>query len=878
MLIIADALMDLSEPLRLVAPWALVVTVAIAGFVVWSLWGRPRERRLALQLEKSNPALGNSIINAVDLSHVQGQGAIQEYLLLETLRRGEEAAKQAAVWPMIRQSVRFASIFTGAAFAAWLLFMLLAGDVLRAVTPRFADPRGDHPPYSKLRFDVSPGRTNILFGSSIEVRATVAGGKPAAGKLWLMAKSGTNDLRAIMFLSPDQSFFQSLANLREPTEYYVTDGKARSHRFRADIRYTPQITLVELTSTFPAYTGIATRTAKLAEDPQSLPVDTRLDFRVFSNRPLKEGELTLTPVLGGKEQKLVLHAPPNQNYATGSFSLAEPLIFSIKVTDQLGLQSVDPRQGRVNISPDQRPRLFVLEPGRDAVATPDFRVPVRVEATDDYGISRVIWLRSHNRSKERPLQMKLELQAGAKKVQGLGDFDLAKLGTRPGDLIEYYFEASDNDPKGPNMAFSRLYRLEVISKEQYDMILKQAAARKALFEPYFQLSSWLRRMSERARDLDKQTQSGSAAQKEAAARDLELLAKDLANFEQELGKLLGQAVLFDVEQAFRDTLVTQHTQIQALRKNFESSLKQGQSAAAASDANCELAEMSDSQQDNIATPAREIAVVAQIMAGANSFVRLAQQQALLARMAQRFSDRQEGFSRSEQMALQELGFQQGGVREGLRKLLDSLPALLEQLPDEPDYNAFRKQVENFIVAVEKAGIESDMQHGSSLFAKPNGKEAFAAAQTAAQKMDALIARCNQMGDQGVMCLKFQPAIQNAMGSTLQQILGALGAASGSGEGGQDGYGLYNDDVALYGPHAELAGQQSARQRDTLAGTQPHAESIHGSGQDRTLREAPSPARVRLRTDARFPMRYRDIVGEYFKSIAESESASDGGSK
>jgi hypothetical protein len=739
--------------------------------------------------------------------------------------------------------------------------------------PRFTDPKGDHPPYSKLRFQVAPGQTNVLFGGSIEVRVTVEGGQPVAGKLWLVARSGTNELRTMMFLASDRSFFQSLANLREPSEYYVTDGKARSHRYRTDIRYTPQITMVEVTSTFPAYTGMPARTGKLAEDPQSLPLDTRLDFRVFSNRPLKEGEMTITPVLGGKEQKLKLNAPAGGNCATGSFTLVEPLVFSIKVTDQLGLDSIDPRQGRFNISPDERPRLFVLEPGRDAVATPEFRVPVRVEATDDYGISRVVWLRGHNRSKERPFQMKLEPKSSAKQVQGVGDFDLGKLGTRPGDIIEYYFEASDNDPRGPNIALSRLYRLEVISKEQYELILKQAAARKALFEPYLQLSSWLRRMSVRAGDLDKKMEKGPSAEKEAASKELDALARDLEKYEQEIGKLLGQSLFFDVEQAFRETLVAQHTRIQALRK----SLTEGQGAAL-SEVSRELAEMAGVQEADVANPARQIAGVAQLLARANTFVKLAQQQALLARMAERFNDRHEGFNRSDQMAMQELGFQQGGVRDGLKTLLESLPVLLEQLPDTADYNKLREQVRAFVDAVEKAGIEFDMQNSFSMFAKPDGMDAYAAAQAAAQKMDALIARCNQMGEQGGMCLKFQPTIQTAMGSTLQQILAALGAGQQSGQGGEDGYGLYNDDVALYGPSAELAGQQNPGSGDGRAMTERHTESIPGGARDQALREAPSPGRVRLRTDARFPLRYRDVVGEYFKIIGESESTRDGGSK
>ena len=113
------------------------------------------------------------------------------------------------------------------------------------------------------------------------------------------------------------------------------------------------------------------------------------------------------------------------------------------------LESAESRQGRFNILADERPKLFVLEPGRDAVATPAIRVPVRVEATDDYGVARVAWLRGFNRSIERPFSMKLVLKPGPQSVEASGAFEFDKLGVRPGDVIEYYFEAADNYPKRP---------------------------------------------------------------------------------------------------------------------------------------------------------------------------------------------------------------------------------------------------------------------------------------------------------------------------------------------------------------------------------------------------------------------------------------------
>src|SRR5205823_9719393 len=160
----------------------------------------------------------------------------------------------------------------------------------------------------------------------------------------------------------------------------------------------------------------------------------------------------------------------------------------------------------------------------------------------------VVWLRGLNRSIERPFNMKLALKSGPQSVEAAGVFDFDKLGVHPGDIIEYYFEAADNYPKGPNIALSRLYKIQIISKEQYEAILRQTAARKALFEPYFALDAWLRRLAERARNLEKRAESGSEADKAAAAKEAAALAEDLGKYKSKLGELLQQAMLFDVEQ------------------------------------------------------------------------------------------------------------------------------------------------------------------------------------------------------------------------------------------------------------------------------------------------------------------------------------------
>jgi hypothetical protein len=867
--VVLDAALDLPEGARAAAPWVLAgCGVLVVAWAIWH-WRRFEEQRVARLFEQTQPALGNRLINAVQLSQQASADAVGEVLRREAVELGRKTAAGVAVWPAVRADVKWAAGLAGLVVAAWLCLLLVGGDILQAVVPRFRDSHGDHPPYSKLRIEVSPTGAQVLYGGQVEVRAR-ASGRPA-DKLWLVARSGTNGWRAIMFLAPDKTFFQTLANLREPTEYYVTDGRARSYRFPIRIRYTPQITMVEVTTTFPQYTGLATRTAKLGDEPQALPEDTIVGLRVASNRLLKSGQLTLTPVLGGKAAPITLQPEGEKNIVSGSFTLTQAVVFSVSVRDVSDLESLEPRQGRFNLLPDERPQLFVLEPGRDAVATPSIRVPVRVEATDDYGITRVVWLRGLNRSIERPFNMKLTLKSGPRAVEAAGAFDFDQLGVRPGDVIEYYFEAADNYPKGPNVTLSKLYQVEIITKEQYEAILRMAAARKALFEPYFQLANWLRRLAEKSRTVARQAASGSEADQQAAAKDGEALAKDLAKYEGELGKLLQEAVLFDVEQSFRRTLVEQHTAIGELRQKLGKALGGGQlDPKKLGEAASELSQLAQEEEEDVNLPAQQIAAVAHLLARAVTFVKLAQQQATLAQMLRRFADRSGDLTPIEQMEMQELAYQQRRIQEGLRALLNSLPQLLASIPDEPQYAPLRGDVDEFIQAVAEAGIEEDLKDNTRNLSALDGKSGYALALQAAEKMDRLIGKCRGMPGDAKSCLRFKPSVQEALGNTLEQILAAMGVKPGSGQGGQDGYALFNDDVALYGPNVELAGEQGGGPRERGQAGARRAESVPGGARDPALNQPATPGRVRLQPDAKFPLRYRDLVGEYFKVIGESE--------
>ena len=127
------------------------------------------------------------------------------------------------------------------------------------------------------------------------------------------------------------------------------------------------------------------------------------------------------------------------------------------------------------------------------------------------------------------------------------------------------------------------------------------------------------------------------------------------------------------------------------------------------------------------------------------------------------------------------------------------------------------------------------------------------------------------GQAGEGRLVFAPVRGQGLSRSIEQILDAMlgGGMDGDGTGG---FGVYGRDVGLYGPDMQLARQPLNDGRGpTRVGV-----SATGTGEaagDATDPDLPRPTgapRVRLQRNVKFPLRYRRLVGEYFRTVAESQ--------
>ena len=170
-------------------------------------------------------------------------------------------------------------------------------------------------PTASCRSTSRPGGAEVLYGGQVEVRATVA--RPPGGQALAGGRSRhQRDSRAIMFLAPGQ-------NLLPDPGQPARAGRIFRHRRPGAQPPVPHRHPLHAADHAGRGDHHVSRIHRQARAPPSSATSRRrcpkaraVAFRVASNRPLKSGTLTLTPVLGGKTDRVAL--APERRRTTSS--------------------------------------------------------------------------------------------------------------------------------------------------------------------------------------------------------------------------------------------------------------------------------------------------------------------------------------------------------------------------------------------------------------------------------------------------------------------------------------------------------------------------------------------------------------------------------
>jgi len=278
---------------------------------------------------------------------------------------------------------------------------------------------------------------------------------------------------------------------------------------------------LEVLYQYPAYTGLSPRSVTSTGD-LSGPKGTVVQLRTRADRTVNGAQLQLST--GPVVPLRVEHGRD----LSGSLVLQTTGTYAMVFTGRAGREAARGPDFPLTVAPDAPPQVSILLPGAELEVDPEQEVPVRWEASDDYGLSDValVWTGPDGQAHRQKLA-----HDDGRRSFGQYRWQLSTLKLGPGDRVTYAVEALDNDAvDGPQKASSRQQTLIVYSAAEH----RREALRRAS-ELWERLVAHLATRMEGPDRDGKKTEDKVRAQEPVDASGL-ILAGDLVGTARELAR------------------------------------------------------------------------------------------------------------------------------------------------------------------------------------------------------------------------------------------------------------------------------------------------------------------------------------------------------
>lgn len=447
---------------------ALAASLAALAVLAWRDCRRlPGDRDTALLVEAACPELMDALVCAVELGQLpEAELSPLQHALLANVERqlaGRDLAR-------LLSGTAGGSLVRPLAAGLGALLLLGATHFL----PFAAKARAQALDLLRGRatgLTVAPGDLELPRGADLRIVATLHRG-PDRAELRLFGPDG--ERRYDMFAAaPGQQAFDLYA-VGGDLAYQVRTPTLASRVYRLRTFAKPELLAVRLRVVPPAYTGLPAQEFKELTD-FSAAQGARVTIEAEGNMDLAaslrraEGEpLRLAPV--------GLAAP---RHYRAEFVLTQTIRFRLALEDGQGRSVVGPREYRAECVPDLPPVIVAISPRDDAAFDKTATVPLAFEASDDYGLRRIVWRYAVNGGDWRSVELfaapaggeRLLKQRVAHALDLSGQVDY-------GDVVAYHCQAEDNAEPQPHTGAGELRFLEIRPPRPEDLAQAQGGGQQ----------------------------------------------------------------------------------------------------------------------------------------------------------------------------------------------------------------------------------------------------------------------------------------------------------------------------------------------------------------------------------------------------------------
>lgn len=402
----------------------------------------------------------------------------------EELRRGGAAALVPVARPLGTRLLRGAGV------------LLLGGALLGSAQPWRGPGRALWSPAQALRDAAQPVRLSasaeaVDRGGEVRLRIEAPGRRDAV--LWTRA-TGESWTPVTIRLDSLGVAERSFPDLRADLHARATSAGKSSDTLHVRVRLPAFLGSLLVTARYPRYLGLEDEPIPTAGDTILLPAGTRLDTR---------GEAT-TALLAAHWRRAAEtdSLTVDGTGFRGSFRPAASGVYQLQLTTASGSPlGGDPVQLPIRLVPDSAPSIDLPVPGADTVAPLSMRLPLVLDARDDYGLFAV-YLEARRNGSTQATRIPVALDGRPEHAILGHELALAGFQLSPGDTLRYRAIAVDNSPGGQT-GRSREYLLRVPTEGDL-----RDARREAIAE----ISSRLDSLSDQSRDVARTTEDLSREQ------------------------------------------------------------------------------------------------------------------------------------------------------------------------------------------------------------------------------------------------------------------------------------------------------------------------------------------------------------------------------
>jgi hypothetical protein len=914
---VLDVILHLDSDWRLGLSLTMVAGIVLLAAFAWhrAFVRRNRVEHIARLLEIRDPTLGSRLINFLQLK----EQARDASLAPQTRALAQQAVENYATGfrPVpVETMARTHEVKRHSKQAAWIVlgFAVLLAACFRITTiemARFADPFGDHPPYSFTTLAITqpdmPG-TTVPFGKGLIVKVKASGHQPKEVFLTFYPPDHPEQAEELpMFDEGGVGFNQQLDNIRTDLVVYAhtKDHESESKRVHIGVILTPLVEKAFVRIVPPAYTNL---------NPEEKPYDfkgvqvlegTMVQFRLQSNRPLRDGVVEISES-DQAPQNIVLKKS-GDNEVTGSFVAKDSGRMRFGVVDESGLPSEGDHACALTVSHDLPPEVHITNPEHDSAVAIDFKLQAQIEASDDYGLTEIRLHRAVNGVYSTPLEFKYDkIRLDSRETV---DFNFTEMGVHSGDVISMFAEAVDNAPQ-PHLSRSQTVQLKVISVEDYNNFLREQSDISITEAKYAQLNDDLQDLLDQQKKLGEEAEKLSGELAKADPKDTPALTQQFDKLiaqQNELNQRLNQQVsrmenfvrkppVYDVENDLQELLhqqagnISQSTQANdaatrtiAQRSSPSTGPRQlspdmlNDFKAASDQQLARLGQSHDETDKKVMQPLEDMSRMQELVKDFNQFESLYKAQADLTQQAQAYN-RAGQLGREDQLALQDIASTEEQVGQALQDLGEKLSHDAEAAHDlfpkaARSAEDLRDQIRyNLMVSLAKEATDK-MLAG-------DGDESFQTADRLRAAMERLFGQCQggncPSSDELDTYLRLERMVPNHNFAQMSQSrrfgLGKGFGTGGGGEGsgGSSGYAVMDGSNMSVLGNENFAGDRKASRQSSPNGRGAGALALDakGAAENPDVINGLNPVnRHSAANSAETPLEeYNDVVDSYFKAI------------